>query len=171
MCVNDDRVGVYSTFYKLIGRRASIVSRRVEKVMNACVIDIISFGKFVVHDSSTKTWSCVFGETDFGNPLNGDFCALVYAIFFRPSRSFKVAVFPLGILLRPLWPIWSWSVGRSAGWLDSCSVVRLVGWLVNCVSQQWIIFRDVCPNFFLRFGLRYVYSIKICVLYKDMCTP
>jgi len=54
MCANDDRVGVYSTFYKLIALRACIVSRRVEKVMNACVIDNISFGKFVVHGCDSR---------------------------------------------------------------------------------------------------------------------
>jgi hypothetical protein len=53
-----------------------------------------------------------------------------------------------------------WSVGWSAVWLDSWSVGRLVGWLVKCVCHQCIIFKDVCPRFLLRFGLRYVYSIR-----------
>jgi len=80
--------------------------------MNECVINNISVGKFVVHGGDCRECGKfvltvpqkldpVFVGKRMLETLNGDFCALVYAVFFRPSQSFKVVIILLGISLRP----------------------------------------------------------------------
>jgi hypothetical protein len=87
MCVNDDRVGVYRTFCKLIVRRAYIVSRRVGKMI-ACANDSTSLGKFVVHE-------CDIGEVR----ENCTYCSSRLGHVFVAKRMLETHLMVTSVLL------------------------------------------------------------------------